>query len=168
MSERDYEPGTEYNLNVVDQDGDEPTKLVYFKFKQKGEDVEVDPASIKVEMDETDRLDELVDKVLTKMRRRLNENMDAKEKVNNFLYSDDIEQSTGVTNFETCDEDDWEKVKNYIDGKGINGITGKQVFFHNNPDVTEQEFDKYYEAWLDYFEEQRGFERLNQRDLRGF
>ena len=172
MSGRDYIPGDEYNLNVVDQDGDDPTKEVYFKFKQKGENVEVDPASIRIEADELDEsfsnLDEIVSKVLTKMRKKLNENADAEEKVNNFLYSDDIEQSTGVTNFETCDEDDWEKVKNYIDGKGINGITGKQVFFHNNPDVTEQEFDKYYEAWLDYFEEQRGFERLNQRDLRGF
>jgi hypothetical protein len=68
MSERDYESDTEYNLNVVDQDGDEPTKVVYFKFKQKGEDMEVDPASIRVEMDEMDRLDELVDKVLAKIR----------------------------------------------------------------------------------------------------
>ena len=75
MSERDYEPGTEYNLNVVDQDGDDPTKLVYFKFKQKGEDLEVDPASIRVEVDETDRLDEIVDRVLAKMRRKLNENL---------------------------------------------------------------------------------------------
>jgi hypothetical protein len=75
MSERDYELNTEYNLNVVDQNGDDPTKVVYFKFKQKGEDLEVDPASIRVEMDEVDRLDELVDIVLTKMRKQLNENL---------------------------------------------------------------------------------------------
>jgi hypothetical protein len=69
MSERNYEPGTEYSLNVVDQDGDDPTKVVYFKFKQKGEDIEVDPASIRVEMDEIDRLDEIVDRVLVKIRK---------------------------------------------------------------------------------------------------
>jgi hypothetical protein len=67
MSERDYEPGTEYNLNVVDQDGDEPTKVVYFKFKQKGEDVEVDPSSIRVEADD---LDEMVNRVLRKTRKK--------------------------------------------------------------------------------------------------
>jgi hypothetical protein len=69
MSERDYELNNEYNLNVVDQDGDDPTKVVYFKFKQKGEDLEVDPTSIRVEMDEIDRLDEIVDRVLVKIRK---------------------------------------------------------------------------------------------------
>jgi len=53
MSGRDYEVGEEYNLNVVDQDGDDPTKTVYFKFKQKGEDLEVDPSSIRIETDES-------------------------------------------------------------------------------------------------------------------
>ena len=58
MSGIDYEINKEYDLNVVDQRGDDPTKLVYFKFKQKGEDVEVDPDSIRVEMDEISRLTE--------------------------------------------------------------------------------------------------------------
>ena len=165
MSERNYEPGTEYNLNVVDQDGDDPTKVVYFKFKQKGEDVEVDPASIRVEMDEINRLDELDNKIVAKMLRKLNENQDAEEKVTDFLYSDDIKQYTGVTSFTTCDEDDWEKVKNYIAGKGINGVTGKASFLKDNPDVTEQDFDKYYDEWLDRIEDDRGFENMNQQDM---
>ncbi len=165
MSERDYEPGTEYNLNVVDQDGDEPTKLVYFKFKKEGENLKVDPASIRIEEDEIDRLDEIVDKVLAKMRRKLNENADAEEKVYDFLYGDDIRRTTGVTSYETCDEDEWEKVQNYIAGKGINGVTGKASFLSNNEDVTEQEFDKYYEAWVDNIEDQRGYESMNQQDM---
>ena len=35
MSGIDYEINKEYDLNVVDQSGDDPTKLVYIKFKQK-------------------------------------------------------------------------------------------------------------------------------------
>ena len=164
MSERNYEPGTEYNLNVVDQDGDDPTKIVYFKFKQKGEDVEVDPTSIRVEMDEIYRLNEIVNKVLVKMYKQLNENDSVKDKIYDFLYSDEIKQDTGVTSFTICDEDDWEKVKNYINGRGIGGITGKQSFLANNEDVTEQDFNKYYDEWLDYIEDQRADESRNQQD----
>ena len=53
MSGRDYEVGNEYRLFVVDQDGDDPDQTVYFKFKQKGEGVEVDPSSIRIETDES-------------------------------------------------------------------------------------------------------------------
>ena len=70
-----------------------------------------------------------------------------------------------MTSFTTCDEDDWDKVKNYISGKGINGVTGKAYFLNNNEDITEEEFDKYYDEWLDYIEEQRGYEDMNQQDM---
>ena len=95
----------------------------------------------------------------------INENTEEKkEKVFDFLYSNEIQQDTGVTSFTTCDEDDWDKVKNYIGGKGINGVTAKQAFLHRNEDVTEQEFDKYYDEWLDYIEDQRADESRNQQD----
>lgn len=97
--------------------------------------------------------------------KRLNESVDAKEKVYDFLYSDEIKQFTGVTSFETCPEDHWDHVKDYIDGKGINGLTGKRDFLNRNKDVTEGEFDKYYEEWVDYIEEQRGYESMNQQDM---
>lgn len=96
----------------------------------------------------------------------INESEDTiKEKVTDYFYSGDVEQTTGVTSFTTCDEGDWEKVKNYINGKGINGVTGKQSFLFNNKDVTEEQFDKYYDQWLDDIEEQRGYEDMNQQDM---
>ena len=97
---------------------------------------------------------------------RINENTDdKKDRVSDFLYSDEVKQDTGVTSFTTCDEDDWDKVKNYISGKGINGVTGKAYFLNNNEDITEEEFDKYYDEWLDNIEEQRGYEDMNQQDM---
>jgi len=99
-------------------------------------------------------------------RGRINENTDdKKDRVSDFLYSDEVKQDTGVTSFTTCDEDDWDKVKNYISGKGINGVTGKAYFLNNNEDITEEEFDKYYDEWLDNIEEQRGYEDMNQQDM---
>jgi len=109
-------------------------------------------------------IDEIINKVLKKHRRILKENEDKKEKINDFFYSDEIKQDTGVTSFTTCDEDDWDKVKNYIGGKGINGVTGKQVFLNKNEDITEEEFDKYYDEWLDYIEDERADESRNQQD----
>jgi hypothetical protein len=97
---------------------------------------------------------------------RINENTDdKKDRVSDFLYSDEVKQDTGITSFTTCDEDDWDKVKNYISGKGINGVTGKAYFLNNNKDITEEEFDKYYDEWLDNIEEQRGYEDMNQQDM---
>ena len=97
---------------------------------------------------------------------RINENTDdKKDRVSDFLYSDEVKQDTGVTSFTTCDEDDWDKVKNYIYGKGINGVTGKAYFLNNNEDITEAEFDKYYDEWLDYIEDQRADESRNQQDM---
>ena len=95
----------------------------------------------------------------------INENTDDKKgKVYDFLYSNELQQDTGVTTFTTCDEGDWDKVKNYISGKGINGVTGKAYFLNNNEDITETEFDKYYNEWLDYIEDERNMESINQRD----
>jgi len=95
----------------------------------------------------------------------INESEDTiKERIYDYLYSNNISQDTGVTSFTTCDEDDWEKVKNYINGKGINGVTGKQSFLANNEDVTPQQFDKYYDEWLDYIEDERNMESRNQQD----
>jgi hypothetical protein len=99
-----------------------------------------------------------------KYRKFLKENEDKREKISDFLYSDEIMQDTGVTNFTTCDEDDWEKVKNYIDGKGINGVTGKAVFLNRNEDVTEKEFDEYYNEWVNYIEDERNLENMNKMD----
>ena len=107
---------------------------------------------------------EIVSKVFTKYRRSLKENEAKKEKIFDFLYSDEIQQNTGVTSFTTCDEDDWDKVKEYINGRGINGVTGKQIFLNKNEDVTEEEFDKYYDEWLDNIEDQRADESRNQQD----
>jgi len=99
-------------------------------------------------------------------RGRINENTDdKKDRVSDFLYSDEVKQDTGVTSFTTCDEDDWDKVKNYISGKGINGVTGKAYFLNNNEDITGEEFDKYYDEWLDYIEDQRADESRNQQDM---
>ena len=106
-----------------------------------------------------------VDKVLNRHRRLLKEDEAKKSKVYDFLYSDEIQQYTGVTSFTTCDGEDWDKVKEYINGKGIDGVTGKQVFLNRNEDVTEEEFDKYYEEWLDYIEDERNMESMNQQDM---
>ena len=96
----------------------------------------------------------------------INENTDDKKgKVYDFLYSNELQQDTGVTTFTTCDEGDWDKVKNYISGKGINGVTGKAYFLNNNEDITETEFDKYYNEWLDYIEDERNMESRNQQDF---
>ena len=51
MSERDFTPGQEYQVRVVDQDGDDPTVTVLFKVKPAGDKLEVDKASIVVEED---------------------------------------------------------------------------------------------------------------------
>ena len=134
-----------------------------------GFQAEIDKNALKTELEKlikptSESIKEIVNRVLTKYRRSLKENENIKDKIYDFLNSDEIEQDTGVTSFTTCDEDDWEKVKNYINGRGINGITGKQSFLANNEDVTEQDFDKYYDEWLDYIEDQRADESRNQQD----
>lgn len=100
-------------------------------------------------------------------KKMLSENEDIKEKVYSYLNSNEIMQFTGVTSFTTCNEDDWEKVKKYIEGYPNNRFSssGKQSFLANNEDVTEQDFDKYYDEWLDYIEDERNMESRNQQDF---
>jgi len=95
----------------------------------------------------------------------LKENESVKDKIYDFLNSDELRRDTGVTSFTISDEDDWDRVKEYINGKGINGVTAKQVFLNRNKDVSEQDFDKYYDEWLDYIEDERGYESMNQQDF---
>lgn len=134
-----------------------------------GFQADIDKNALKTQLEKlikptSESIKEIVNRVFTKYRRSLKENENIKDKIYDFLYSDEIQQNTGVTSFTTCDEDDWEKVKNYINGRGINGVTGKQSFLANNEDVTEQDFDKYYDEWLDYIEDQRADESRNQQD----
>ena len=110
----------------------------------------------------------LTESDLAKLVRRIikeNEELTNENRIYQFLNDDDIKKDTGVWSFETCDEDDWDKVKNYISGKGINGVTGKGYFLYNNEDITEEEFDFVYDAWVDNIDEQRGFDNMNQRDF---
>jgi hypothetical protein len=67
-------------------------------------------------------------------------------------------QYTGVTSFETCDEDDWDKVKDYVE-------KDKERFLEQNSELTEQEFDTYMENWIDNIEETRELENMNQQDM---
>jgi len=73
-------------------------------------------------------------------------------------YFYDLRQYTGVTSFETCDEDDWDKVKDYIE-------KDKQRFLDQHPEIEESEFNQYAEDWIDNIEDQRGFESMNQQDM---
>jgi hypothetical protein len=100
------------------------------------------------------KIEEIVNKALRKYRRQLNENEVAERKVYDYFYSDDIQRATS-TSPQTCSEEDWEKMKNYIE-------KGKQNFLSQNPDITEQDFDKYYNEWLDYMEDEREMESLNR------
>ncbi len=75
-----------------------------------------------------------------------------------YEYLSDVRQFTGVTSFETCDEDDWDKVKNYIE-------KDKKNFLNQHPKIQETNFDEYVENWIDGIEDQRGFESMNQQDL---
>ena len=75
-----------------------------------------------------------------------------------YEYLTDVRQFTGVTSFETCDENDWDKVKNYIE-------KDKNNFLNQHPEIQEADFDEYVENWTDRIEEQRGFEDMNQQDL---
>lgn len=97
------------------------------------------------------------------------EEITKEDKIKEFLNSDEIKQDTGVWSFTTCDESDWDRVKEYIMGSGRNSRfsnpTGKEVFLSRNEDITEEEFDSVYDSWLDYIEDERGFENMNQQDF---
>ena len=73
-------------------------------------------------------------------------------------YLTDVRQSTGVTSFETCDESDWDKVKNYIE-------KDKERFLEQHPKIQETEFDEYVENWIDRIEDERGYESMNRQDM---
>ena len=75
-----------------------------------------------------------------------------------YEYIKDVRQDTGVTSFETCDEDDWDKVKNYIE-------KDKKDFLNKHPKIQEADFDEYVENWIDKIEDERGFESRNQQDM---
>jgi len=97
----------------------------------------------------------LVNEVLKRYRRMLNE--DNSDILDKYFHGRDLMQYTGVTSFETCDEDDWDKVKNYVE-------KDKERFLEQNSELTEQEFDTYMENWIDNIEETRELENMNQQD----
>ena len=152
MDGQDFQPGETYNIGGKD-----------YKVEKQGDNFKLSLAEGL--LNEAEDIFKNVDKVLNRHRRLLKEDEAKKSKVYDFLYSDEIQQYTGVTSFTTCDGEDWDKVKEYINGKGIDGVTGKQVFLNRNEDVTEEEFDKYYEEWLDYIEDERNMESMNQQDM---
>ena len=82
---------------------------------------------------------------------------DSSDTLEDYFYLD-LRQYTGVTSFETCDEDDWDEVKDYVE-------KDKQRFLDQHPEIEESEFDQYAEDWIDNIEDQRGFENMNQQDM---
>ena len=126
------------------------------QFASKGLYFVVDPSSSLLK--ESIDINSIINEALKSYRKQLKENEAAKEKIYDFLNSDDIKQYTGVYGFETCSDDDWDKVKNYIE-------KDKENFLAQNEDITGEEFDTYYEEWVDYIEEQRGYENMNQQDM---
>jgi len=79
------------------------------------------------------------------------------EALDKYFNGRDLMQYTGVTSFETCDEDDWDKVKDYVE-------KDKERFLEQNPGVTEAEFNEYMENWINNIEETREMENMNQQD----
>jgi len=97
----------------------------------------------------------LVNEVLRRYRKMLNE--DNSDILDKYFHGRDLMQYTGVTSFETCDENDWDKVKDYVE-------KDKERFLEQNSELTEQEFDTYMENWIDNIEETRELENMNQQD----
>ena len=112
-------------------------------------------------------LNNFIDKQIQKTKQVLKAMENAKIKVLNYLFSDQLERETGVTSFTTCDESDWEKVKTHIEGYPNNkfSVSGKQYFLYNNEDVSEEDFDKYYNKWVEYIEDERADEARNREDF---
>ena len=101
------------------------------------------------------KIEEIVNESLKRYRRMLNE--DNSDILDEYFHGRDLMQYTGVTSFETCDEDDWDKVKDYVE-------KDKKRFLEQNSELTEQEFDTYMENWIDNIEETRELENMNQQD----
>jgi len=104
----------------------------------------------------TESIEKTVNEVLKRYRKMLKE--DNFNTLDNYFSGRDLKQYTGVTSFETCDEDDWDKVKDYVE-------KDKKNFLEQHPEITEQEFDKYMENWIDNIEDARGYESRYQQDM---
>lgn len=90
---------------------------------------------------------------------RLKEVLDQqKEDKLNGLFYDETQKFTGVNGYSTCSDDDWDKVQNYIKKE-------KDVFLNNNSDISEEEFDKHYDQFIEYIEDERSLESRTQQDL---
>jgi hypothetical protein len=100
-------------------------------------------------------IEEIVNESLKRYRRMLNE--DNSDILDKYFHGRDLMQYTGVTSFETCDKDDWDKVKDYVE-------KDKQRFLDQHPEIEESEFDQYTENWIDNIEETRELENMNQQD----
>lgn len=74
------------------------------------------------------------------------------------LFYDEAQKFTGVFGYSTCSDDDWDRVKDYIKKE-------KDTFLNNNSDVSQEEFDEYYDKFIDYIEDERSLESRNQQDL---
>jgi hypothetical protein len=104
----------------------------------------------------TESIEKTVNEVLKRYRKMLKENNF--NTLDNYFSGRDLKQYTGVTSFETCDEDDWDKVKDYVE-------KDKKNFLEQHPEITEQEFNEYMENWIDNIEDARGYE---SRELKGY
>jgi hypothetical protein len=104
----------------------------------------------------SESIEKIVTEALKRHRKMLKE--DNSDILSDYFYGRDLKQYTGVTSFEICDEDDWDKVKDYVE-------KDKENFLEQHPEVTEQEFDDYMEKWIDNIEEARGYESKNQQDM---
>jgi hypothetical protein len=113
-------------------------------------------------MDNFDLKKYLVENKVTTNSKMLNEAVTegAEDDLDDIFYEyvKDVRQFTGVASFETCDEDDWDRVKNYIE-------KDKKNFLNQHPQIQETDFDEYLENWIDRIEDERGFESMNQQDL---
>jgi len=112
-------------------------------------------------------MNNFIDKQFEKTKQIIKAMGTPKSKVFDYFYSDQLQTETGITSFTTCDESDWEKVKTYIQGNPKNkfSVSGKQGFLYNNEDVSEDDFNLFYEDWVEYIEEERVYEARNQDDF---
>jgi hypothetical protein len=136
MDGQDFKPGQTYNIG--------------------GQEYKINPQGDEFKLVLAENIEKIVNEALRRYRRMLNE--DNSDTLNDYFYGRDLKQYTGVTSFETCDEDDWDKVKDYIE-------KDKSDFLQQHPEITEQEFDNYMENWIDNIEEARGYESRNQQDM---
>jgi len=108
-------------------------------------------------------------RIIKRVLKEEDQENDKEDRVKSFLNDNTIKQETGVWSFTTCDEDEWDTVKKHIVGDGkqnrFSGPTAKQYFLSQNEDITEEEFDRHYDEWVDFIEQDRGFEDMNRQDF---